>query len=304
MKKSRKMIFLIIPSIVILFIILIIFIYTLSNSKINQTYNIKSEELEISTDQASIKRGKHLVQAIGKCQDCHANDLGGKILINESMIATIAAPNLTAQSTKARSPKTLNKQKIKAWVLAIRHGIRKNKSLTIMPSQEFFYFSDKDLGQIIAYIVSLPQVKRNLPNKSIGPIGRWLIIKGDLKLAALHIDNHKVRPAEPKPAINKEYGKYLVYTGACSDCHGDNYSGRSLGFAPPGTPVAPNLTPGGNLEEWSLGDFKKILRQGKDESGKKLNSFMPWKYTKYLTNDEIKAMFLYLKSLPRLKDGY
>jgi hypothetical protein len=42
-----------------------------------------------------------------------------------------------------------------------------------------------------------------------------------------------------------------------------------------------------------------VLRTGVTPEGKKLNpKFMPWTMTKDMTDDELKAIYLYLKSLP------
>ena len=75
-------------------------------------------------------------------------------------------------------------------------------------------------------------------------------------------------------------------------------SGGPVPGAPPDVPPAPNLTPGGELRGWSDADIVKALREGVTPSGRQLNPFMPWKATAQMTDDELKAVILYVRSVP------
>ena len=183
------------------------------------------------------------------------------------------------------------------WVRSIRHGVRPDgKPLFLMPSHEFYKFSDADLGEIIAYVKGVPPVDNEPPETSVGPLGRILtLVEGEL-LPASVIDHAGPRPAEPEPGVTAEYGKYMAW--ACSVCHGEELSGGT----PPGgeadAPPAPNLTPRGTLSDWSEADFISTLRTGTTPYGKALDDeFMPWKDIGLLTDDQLKAVWLYLSSL-------
>jgi len=67
--------------------------------------------------------------------------------------------------------------------------------------------------------------------------------------------------------------------------------------------VAPNLTMGGEMHAWSEADFITTLRTGVTPGGKQLKDVMPWKYFGQMTHDELKAVWLYLQSLPALEQG-
>ena len=55
------------------------------------------------------------------------------------------------------------------------------------------------------------------------------------------------------------------------------------------------------LIAWTDADFIQTLRTGVALSGHPLNpKFMPWPYKGRMTDDELKAIFLYLQSLPKL----
>jgi mono/diheme cytochrome c family protein len=88
--------------------------------------------------------------------------------------------------------------------------------------------------------------------------------------------------------------------GDCRTCHGPQLSGGSSPD-PAVTFLAPNLTPGGELIVWKEADFIKAMRTGTKPDGKSLSDNMPWKSVGKLSDDELKAIFTYLQSLPKLE---
>lgn len=67
--------------------------------------------------------------------------------------------------------------------------------------------------------------------------------------------------------------------------------------------LVPNLTPGSEVAFWSEEEFIATLRTGITPGGHQLNDFMPWKYFGQMTDDELRAVWLYLQSLPALEQG-
>jgi hypothetical protein len=60
-----------------------------------------------------------------------------------------------------------------------------------------------------------------------------------------------------------------------------------------------SLTPAGNLADWSEADFIRTLRTGITPNGRELDpELMPWSTVGRLSDDEAKAIWLYLQSLP------
>lgn len=168
-----------------------------------------------------------------------------------------------------------------------------------MPSDAFNHFDDSDLGAIIAYIKSVPPVDQTIPAPSIGPIARVLSVLTPFPLLpGRDIDRNAPRPAPVAVGVTKEYGDYLVTAGGCKSCHNPNLSG---GTANEGVKTA-NLTPAG-IGKWTEADFTKALRTGVRPDGRILSAVMPWPEMKDLTDDEIKAMWMYLQSLPARPAG-
>jgi len=222
------------------------------------------------------------------CEHCHGPGLGGQVLEDNLMFGRLVATNLTSGVGGVGADYT-----DADWVRAVRHGIGTDgKSLVAMPSDVFYNFSDDDLGLIIAYLKSLPPVDNKLPETRLGPLGRVYLLQDPIILPAGVIDHDRPRPPEPPPGVTVERGEYMAFI--CRACHGDDLSG--------GTSRAPaglNLTPAGDLAGWTEADFMRALRTGVSPEGDKFDpAEMPWQEIGQLTDDELKALWLYLKSLP------
>jgi mono/diheme cytochrome c family protein len=262
-------------------------------------HDVPVETIPIPTDQASIARGEHIA-TIRMCRDCHTDDLSGQFDSVPGLI-TLSFPNLTAGAGGVGGTNT-----DEDWVRAIRHGVgHDGRGLVLMPSRVWYYLSDEDLGALIAYLKSLPPVDNELPKSELGPLGRVMLVLGQVPPEAVVpdvtvIDHDGPRPVAPEPGVTVEYGKYLAST--CTLCHGSNLNGQIISEGGPDY-LAPNLTPGGEVAFWSEEDFMTTLRTGVTPSGHQLIDIMPWKYFGQMTDDELKAVWLYLQSLPALEQG-
>jgi len=276
-------------------------LYLIAGGRIDKTYTIPAETIAIPSDQASIDRGRHLATAIGKCVDCHGGNFGGTIFLDVTAppLFRAVAPNLT------RGQGGLGGQLSDAdFARAIRHGVGPDgKALLVMPADDYSTMSDADLGALIAYIRSLPPVDSQLPPSEIRPLGRILLAAGQLPpFAAEMIDHNARRDAAPPVGVTPEYGRYLAMTGGCTGCHGPGLSGGAIPGVPPDFPRAQNITPTG-IGGWTEEDFFRALRQGKRPDGSSLDPFMPWMATRQMTDDEIKALLAYLRTVPPRPDG-
>lgn len=295
MRKLLKWIGYIVGGLVAIILIAVGFAYAKTSSRMNRTYPTEVTAVPMLTDSTSLEHGRHLVVAVGKCVFCHGDNLGGKMMADDPAFGTIWSANLTRG--KGGVGATYDDAD---YVRAIRYGVRKNgKPLIFMPSDAFTHFSDADLGAIIAYVKSVPPVDQETVPARMGPIGRIVAtLNPDFPLTPTeHIDRNAQRAAVPA-GVTKEYGDYLVSTGGCKSCHTPTLSG---GQKIEGVPSA-NLTPTG-IGRWTEEDFFKALRMGVRPDGRILSAVMPWPYTKNLTDDEIRAMWMYLRSLPPRATG-
>ncbi len=254
--------------------------------RLDKVYEFPVEPIPIPTDQASIDRGEHLINTVLFCKECHGDDLGGELQFNDPLTGRIASSNLTSGAGGVGPD-----QSDEDWVRAIRHGVDKyGHPLIEMPSEAFYSLSDSDLGAIIAYIQSLPPVDNELPERRLGPFYQLSILGNPNLIPAEVIDHDAVRPAPPEPGPSVEYGQYLAT--ACRICHGPVLSGG------PGAGAGLDLRSTGNLPDWTEGDFIRALRTGERPRGEDLDPrLMPWERVGKLTDDELRAIWLYLRTL-------
>lgn len=186
-------------------------------------------------------------------------------------------------------------------VTAIRHGVNADgHSLLLMPSKMFNRLSDEDVADMVAYIRSVPPIDSARPKTNAGPLPHILIGTGMASglQSARGIDHNAPRQPAPPAGPTAEYGSYLVVVGGCKFCHGSGLSGGPLEEGPPGSLPASNLTPEG-LKAYDEAKFFTALRTGKRPSGVPINGeFMPWKLTALMTDDEIRAIWKYLQTVP------
>jgi cytochrome c553 len=257
---------------------------------VNRQYTVQVREIPIPEDSASIAAGKHLYEIKG-CGECHGADLRGKVFVDDPAIGRIAGTNLTYG--KGGLPADFDN---KAWLKAMRHGLNaENKTLLLMPSQEFGRLDDHDMAAIIAFCKAQPKIDEPTVPVKTGPMGKVLAVLGKIPLfPAELIDHSHQQPALVVKAPTADYGKYL--SASCIGCHKPTLTGGD-NPVPGGAPVA-NITGSGHVGKWTKEEFITALRSGKTPEGKQmLVKDMPWTMTAQYTDDELIALYLYLRSL-------
>jgi len=298
MKIILKLIAKILGGILGLIVLAILAVMVTGYFRFNKTYDINIAPPEIPTDEASIARGEHLVQAVAHCGYCHGPELAGDYVVNAGNAGAegiVVAPNLTSGEGGLGATYTPED-----WIRTIRHGVTpKGRSVIIMPSLFFDEISQDDLLAMIAYLQTIPPVDNVLPETKPGPLFYALIGAGPLTegMSALHIDHDAPFASAPAEGETAEYGAYLVEIGQCRACHGwELAGGRACGDCP----IGANLTPGGEPGFWEEQDFFEVMRTGTHPSGREILPFMPWKFFRDMTDTELRAIWLYLQSQPKL----
>lgn len=292
MKRFRKILLWSVAGIALVVLVLIAVAYVLSERKLRAVYQPPASALTITPADYSVARGAHLVRAVGSCTLCHGDDLGGGVYADMGLVGVVAGPNLTRGRGGRPADFTLAD-----WVRALRFGVRRDgTSLIMMPSEVFTSFSDDDLASIIEYIRQVPPVDRDVPTTHFGIVGRALLATGKLEILTAPKTKHVGEASKIPAVLSAEYGKYLAEVSGCHGCHGHGLSGGRVA-GPPGLPPASNLTPEG-IGSWSEADFRRAMRDGKKPDGADVNDFMPWKIFRSMTDDELGAIWLYLKSVP------
>jgi mono/diheme cytochrome c family protein len=289
MRKLLKWFGFLLGGLVGLALLAFVTVYFITERTINETYSLTISQVPVPDPLPAQESNWPLILA-DFCKECHGPDFGGSVMENDPMTAVLVAPNLT--SGRGGIASSFSDED---WVLALRHGIgHDKKSLIVMPSEFFNHLSDQDLGTLIAYIKTLPPVDRQLPELTIGPIGRFFVLQEPNLLPASIIDHAAPPPADPPAGVNLEHGEYLSFM--CSLCHAEDLSGG------PNASAGLNLTPAGDLGSWTEAAFIETMRTGVTPEGETLDPIeMPWKDFSKLSDDQLKAIWLYLQSLPPIE---
>ncbi|MCC6464201.1 MAG: c-type cytochrome [Planctomycetes bacterium] len=273
-------------------------IHFVAASKIAETVTVEVADLEIPEGSKAVKRGEYLVDHLLGCKECHGEDLGGKVIMDNGAMGLWYGPNLTAGKGSELVDYTG-----KDWARALRHGVgRDGRRLLLMPSEDYVTFSDDDIGAVIAYVRSLPPVDRANQDISLGPVAKGLIASGEVQFAYDKI-NHQARRPEAKPGPTKEWGAVLI--GTCTGCHGTGRSGGKIPGGDPSWPEAANISmdKATGLGDWTFEQFDTAMREGKGPDGATVRAPMPWQAYKGMSEDDMKALWAYLQAAPAKAKG-
>jgi cytochrome c553 len=270
-------------------------LYLLSQRRIGRHYAVAGHEVPVATDSATLAWGAHIVVTRG-CTGCHGEGLEGAEFVNVPIVAHLHTANLTRGAGGVAADYHTSAD----WERAIRQGVAPDgRALLFMPSQEFYEMSDRDLGALVAWIQSRPAVDRQFGAQAVGPVGRALFLAGKLPLLPAELVDHDApRPEAPVVGVTAAYGGYLATT--CRGCHGAGFSGGPIPGAPPEMLAPRNITPDSatGIGRWTETDFAKAVRTGMRPDGTKLNEAMPSQQLAVFSDDEIAAIWMYLRTLP------
>lgn len=296
MKKALKWIGIVLGGLVALLVVVIIGLLIYGQMSFKRTYaNRPFHPIAADTSTEGMVRGKYLVENVMSCDEaCHSQFgqpfAGGSEAVHEGPISGVfAVPNLTPDQETGLS----------GWsdaevARAIREGIDKDgKALIIMPWRNYNALSDADVAAVIAYLRSLKPVHNEVPELQLNAIAKVMLAVGMFGPTTMSEPIQAPRTS-PEPGT-AEYGSYLVSLGDCRGCHGDNLAGGPMPFGASEGPLPANLTPAGDLVNWTESDFIQTVHTGQVPSGTFLTDGMP-RYD--MTDEDLAAIFKYLKTVP------
>jgi len=245
-------------------------------------------------DATQLARGEYIARNVAACTRCHGDDLGGDTYVDAFPMGTVVAGNLTPAVEGLGEDYSDGD-----WVRAIRHGVGADgRPLIIMPSYDYIGLSEQDLGDMIAWLKTLPPIERELPRQKLGPVGKRLVESGRWVISADMMD-HSVGFEELEEG-QVARGRYLARVASCTSCHGSDFVGRSFG---PGGVWSTNITPHRDgIQQWSEEDFVRAMREGVRPDGTAIDPFMPWEATAGWSDEDLSAMYAYLNTLLPLPD--
>lgn len=281
-------------------------------------------DIQIKATEERIQRGEYLANHVTVCIDCHSTrnwDLytgpiisgskgkGGEKFDEEmGLPGTIYSKNITPYGIGDWTDGELAR--------AIVSGVTKdNEALFLMPYEYYNSLHEEDLYSIIAYIRTLKPIEYDPPKTKLNFPVNYIVRTMPLPYNP---------PAIPNKSNVVEYGKYMTTISGCKGCHtpinkrgqqlpGLDYAGGFEFIFPDGTiSRSANITPdeetgiGNKSKENFIGTFKAYASE--DAKNIKVpegegNTTMPWTFYAGMTEEDLSAIYEYLRTVPPVKNS-
>jgi mono/diheme cytochrome c family protein len=272
-----------------------------------------------------VARGNYLAHHVTICFDCHSErttayalpfkpgreGVGGLIWDKKiGFPGTLAAANLTPDRETGLGQWTDGE-----ILRAMREGVdREGDALfPIMPYGHYRHLSDADAHSIVAYLRTLAPQRYEKPKKSLDV---------PLNFIEKFVPQPIEKPVPPPDPTNEiAYGKYLTTIGACGECHtpkddkGNPIPGMELagGFemhTPEFRVITANITPhpstymGTATRDEFIARFRAFsgyTPETAPKAQKGRNTVMPWIAYSGMTDEDLGAIYAYLKTVPPIE---
>ena len=283
----------------------------------------KAQIMTIERTPERIARGKYLANHITNCMDCHSKrdwtrfagpategtfGMGGDLFDKKfGFPGRYYAKNITPEGISRYTDGELFR--------VITTGVNKEGEalFPVMPYHYYGQMDQEDIKSIIAYVRTLKRIKNAVPN-STSDFPMNFIIN-----TIPHEANFTIRP--PKTDV-VNYGKYIVNAASCVECHTkfekgslvaetEFGGGRDFPF-PDGSVVhSSNISPDKEtgLGVWTDKMFLDLFHSRSDSTtlNTKLkpgdfNTTMPWTMYGKMTDEDLRAIFAYLKTVKPIKN--
>jgi hypothetical protein len=274
-------------------------------------YDVQKIDYKVEVTPAAVERGKKLVLLL--CANCHKNASTG-VLTGEQMydappeFGKIFSQNITQDKTYG----------IGSWtdgelLYLLRTGIKHDGRFAPPYMAKLPHMADEDINAVIAFLHSDdPMVAASaIPDRPCEPafLTKFLCL---VAWKPLKMPDHKIEMPDTNNAV--VLGKYLVFNLECFVCHSADFKTldvenpeKSAGYMGGGNKplnmegkviVTQNLTPDKEtgIGEWTEERFINALKNGTMQNQPALR--YPMVPFIYLTDNEAKAIYAYLRTVP------
>ena len=254
-----------------------------------------------------IAKGEYLARA-GDCVACHTRPGGREFAGGRAMptpFGNIYVPNITPDEETGIGQYTPDE-----FYRMMHTGVARDGKLLYpaMPFASYTKVTREDSDAIYAYLMSVPPIRQgNRPHELRFPYNNRELLVG---WRTLYFRAGEFKP-DPQQSAQWNRGAYLVEgLGHCAMCHtavnalGGSKESQAFegGMIPNQNWYAPSLTSNreGGLGEWSLREISDLLQIGVSHRGTVYGPMAEVVYNslQYLTDEDVEAMGVYLKSLP------
>jgi mono/diheme cytochrome c family protein len=277
-------------------------------------------DIAIERTPQRLQRGEYLANHVAVCMDCHStrdwtvyagpmkSDLGAggeKFDKQMGFPGTFYAPNIT--------PYAIGDWTDGEVVRAVTTGVNKSgKALfPLMGYHRFGQMDQEDIYSIVAYIRTLPAIKKDIPRSEPEFPVNILINTMPSKASFTKMPSQEDATA---------YGKYLINVSGCVECHsqtdkgavvpGTEFGGGMEFKQPAGIMRSPNITSDKEtgIGNWTAENFVQRFKMyadsnyhGRTVPPTELNSPMPWTMFAGMSEKDLNAIYSYLKTIAPIK---
>lgn len=280
------------------------------------------EQITIENREELIDRGRYLAHSVMVCMDCHStrdwSKFSGPLVDGtlgkggERFDQTVGMPGVIY--SKNITPAGISRYTDGELFRLITTGVTKEgrPMFPLMPYKYYGQLDREDIYAVIAYIRSLEAIDNPVPDSELDFPVNFIVNTMPRKA------NFRKRP-EPEDQL--AYGEYLTTAAACMECHTPADKGQinpelAFGggrefFFPDGSIVrSANITPHeSGLGSWTEESFIQRFKMFADSSyvlppaaPGEFNSIMPWTMYAHMKDDDLKAIFAYLKTLKPIEN--
>jgi len=262
---------------------------------------------EVNPTSRLLAKGEYLARA-GDCVACHTRPGGREFAGGRAMptpFGNIYVPNITPDEETGIGQYTADE-----FYRMMHTGVARDGKLLYpaMPFASYTKVTREDSDAIYAYLMSVAPIRQeNRPHELRFPYNNRELLVG---WRTLYFRAGEFKP-DPQQSAQWNRGAYLVEgLGHCAMCHtavnalGGSKESQAFegGMIPNQNWYAPSLTSNreGGLGEWSIRDISDLLQIGVSHRGTVYGPMAEVVYNslQYLTDEDIEAMAIYLKSLP------
>lgn len=267
---------------------------------------------QLSASTQLINKGEYLAR-IGDCIACHTQPTGIAFAGGRAMHTPFGAlyvPNITPDDETGIGLWTSDE-----FYRMMHSGLARNGSLLYpaMPYPQYTQVTRADSDAIYAYLMSITPVKQKNREHEL----RFPYNNRDLLIGwrTLYFKEGEYQP-DPKQSVDWNRGAYLVKgLGHCAMCHtavnalGGSSEAKAFegGMIPNQNWYAPSLTSNkeAGLGNWTIKEITDLLQSGVSHRGTVYGPMaeVVFNSLQYMTDDDAKAMAVYLKALPQKEES-
>ena len=278
-------------------------------------YAVKKIDVKVDATAARVERGTKLASML--CRGCHYSEathkFTGRELTEAPQFGKIYSANITHDPVAG-----IGKWTDGDIIYLLRTGLKPDGQYIPPYMPKLIHISDEDLYSIISFLRSdnnwVKADALNMPASKPSFLTKFLVTIDAMK----PFDYPTAAIAEPDTTDKVKWGKYIAcYQYECFSCHSKDFAKndyynpeKSPGYFGGGNKMytmdgneiySLNLTPDKTtgIGNWTEDQFINAVKSGKDPAGGPALHYPMQPYSN-LTDNEVKAIYAYLKTVPAL----